>query len=159
MTESVITKAERERVKKLVLEAFDSVPKPEKIAEHDCEECKELSEYLTDIDWRNMESELIDVVAGDLSLLTPEAFRYFLPACIIKHLDEWLDPYSSVIFPPTIMGLVPTNNDDAWFKERYQFNSSQQHVFHEFLKLVRQDPTFHLWHAEANAGLSWYKPK
>jgi hypothetical protein len=155
---SVISKEDRERVKKLVLEAFNSVPKPEHIAAHDCDECKELSKDLKDRDWHDLEPELIDFVAWEMPLLTPEASRYFLPATIIKCLDEWLDPYSSDIFPSTIMALVPSlAYNHEW--ERYRFNTDQHHAIHEFLKLVRNEPMYHLWHSEANVGLGWYKPK
>ena len=156
----MISLEDRERVKKLVIEAFDSVSKPSEIVCHDCEECENLRQVFKRSNWRASDSDLIADYAWDLPLLSPEAFRYFLPGWIMATLNEWDDPFRSDVFQPTIYGkIVPRTSDNDWLRDRYVFSKKQKNAICEFLKLIRQEAIFYNFHNEADAGLRMYEDR
>jgi hypothetical protein len=152
----MITLQNRERVKSLVIDAFSSIPKPSTIAIHDCEECEDLRLTFKDQDWKQLDPNVLAANAWDLPLLSPEAFRYFLPGWIIAVLDEWGDPWLSHVFIPTLYGLAASGADQEWLRERYVFSKNQKLAMIEFLKLVLQEPKFQQFHVYADSGLRIY---
>jgi hypothetical protein len=65
----------------LIYAAFSSAPRPtpDVITPHRCEKCDDLASRLAPYEARQVPDSQMDVVGGDLPLLGPEAFRYYLP--------------------------------------------------------------------------------
>lgn len=72
--------------------AFADVPYPgdDKIAEHkDCPECDDIREHFRGSTWRGHTVDELQQYQSALSLFTPEALLYFLPAFMLVSLGEW----------------------------------------------------------------------
>jgi hypothetical protein len=96
-----------------------------------------LSDQLKGKDWREISLETLKKNRFSLSLFTPEAFRYYLPAFIIAsvlHADE-VDTLPSSVFhnltPPEGEGL----DMDEFLKRNGDFNALQREAIREFIKL------------------------
>lgn len=78
--------------------AFADVPRPGErplqITPHACPECDEVAENLAKHTVKSLPPNLIDHHSTALPLLSPEAFHYWLPAWMIRALD---DPDGDVI--------------------------------------------------------------
>ena len=71
--------------------AFAAAQRPgdEEIVSHDeCEECDSLRASLAGKHWRDLGRMAVDQMSQALPLLSPAAFRYFLPAVLIRGLRE-----------------------------------------------------------------------
>jgi hypothetical protein len=75
----------------LIQEAFAEVPYPgdDRIADHDCPECEEVREYFRGKRWCDLQFPELRDRSESLPLLTPEAFRYFLPGYMLATLANW----------------------------------------------------------------------
>ncbi len=95
-----------------IIDAFSSTPHPGKrnITGHECEECYELRDTFSPLKWDAVPPEIIDDNFGQLSLFTPEAYRYFLPAYLLRCLDNF-DP-DNRICEFVIYSLTPDDADE-----------------------------------------------
>jgi hypothetical protein len=93
-----------QELRNLILDAFASVPKPthEEIAPHRCMECDELAEDLVPFEAAKIPDATFRKHVWDMSLLSADAKRYFLPAWLIRCLEvdgPWLpDEASAVLY-------------------------------------------------------------
>jgi hypothetical protein len=53
-----------------------------------CDECAELTKSLCRQKWDALDNETMDAQFGSLPLLSPEAFSTFLPAWLMRSLDD-----------------------------------------------------------------------
>ncbi len=61
----------------------------------DCDECSEIRDGLNHKQWDEVPQEFLDFT-GNPTLLTPEAFVAFLPAYLLRALDD-LNPHGAVL--------------------------------------------------------------
>ena len=95
-----------EELQQKILRAFANVPYPEgKVAPHECDECHEVIELFADLDWKPINPEIIEEHHGSMSLFSPEAFNYFLPAYLIYSLKHFSEDDTVCEF--TIYALTP----------------------------------------------------
>src|SRR5438128_9120148 len=104
----------KEELKQIIIKMFNSIPHPGKnnIIGHKCAECYGVKKDFKDINWRDASEEVIEKNYDKLPLFSPAAFHHFLPAFLIKSIDE---PQSSVC-EYTIYGLF--SDQAEWYSLR-----------------------------------------
>src|ERR1700730_2045732 len=75
----------------------------------DCEECTDIREELRHKRWDEISIAFLDRTCSP-TLLTPEAFNAFLPAYLLRALDD-LSEYS-VVVEFTVYSLCPNDPDE-----------------------------------------------
>lgn len=109
-------------------------------------------------DWRTLSTEFIEERHDQLVLMTPEAFRYYLPAYMLRALGVFLDPknyftvddlhvfhYKSMMPESTALSYLPGDLLDDHGHEEYQqrrygiFNDEQMAVMQEFLDIIDEN--------------------
>src|ERR1043166_1600391 len=129
-----------------IINAFSSVPRPEKeeITECQCWECSELKETFSPLLWNEVPPRIIDENEGQLSLFTPKAYRYFLPSYLVRCLDNF-DP-DNFVCELVIYSLSPDISDEvsnSWAARRFKtFDSEQKKAIASFLELVLSTESF-----------------
>jgi hypothetical protein len=130
-------------------------PGKRNITSHRCEECSELRDAFSRLKWDQVPTAVIDENFGQLSLFTPEAYRYFLPAYLLRCLDN-LDP-ESMVCEFVIYSLTPDSANEEtrqWAAERHQlFDQKQQAAIVEFLDLIQSSDEFKTFHDEVAKAL------
>jgi hypothetical protein len=130
-----------------VVRVFGTARRPSRfeIAPHGCEECEQLAAARADVEWIGMPGRLIEENPSGLSLLSPEAYAYFLPAYILYALDHFT--HSALPSEITVYSLAynaPQTEEMAdWHRERLKFITAEQlAVLQRFLEAVEADPEF-----------------
>ena len=130
-----------------VLRTFGTVTRPPEfqIAPHECDECQQLSADLAGVDWTAMPDALIEENPSALSLLSPEAYAYFLPGYILYAIAHFSS--KALASEMTVYSLAynePADEEMAdWQRERLKFITSEQlDVLQQFLRLVEADAEF-----------------
>jgi hypothetical protein len=150
-------KEQIEKTRTQIIEAFAPAERPSKkhIATHECEECGELRETFADLEWNSIPAEIIDSNFGQLPLFSARAYHYFLPAYILRCLDEF--DSSNMVCEFTIYSLSPslsTQEDRKWFSERQrQFTETQRGAITAFLKLIKATEEFVDFHKDIEVGI------
>ena len=143
-----------------VIEAFSSTPHPgeRNVTGHPCEECHELRDTYGPLTWDTVPSEIIDQNFGQLPLFTPEAYRYFLPAYLLRCLD--IDDPDNLVCEFVIYSLTPDDTDDnqkQWIADRHNLlDREQKGAVAAFLKHILDTEAFKDFHVEAADGLRRY---
>jgi len=113
----------------LIRDAFSQVPQPvgsRAIAPHVCDECDKIEADLSQYTWETLPPHIIDSHADSLPLLSPAALQHYLPAWLIRALD---DPSGDVI-DFTIYQLTPSKKNiqslDGYFEEWVLLLSDKQ---------------------------------
>ena len=130
-----------------VLGAFGTAQRPPEfqIAPHACERCAQLSADLAGVEWTAMPDGLIEEYPSGLSLLSPEAYAYFLPGYVLYALAHFTrDAIASEMTVYNLAFNEPTNEDVAdWQRERLKFITGDQlDVLIRFLHRVEAAPEF-----------------
>ena len=152
---------EIEALRKQLLTVFASVKPPRKshITQHMCEECVELRETFSDLKWDSIQPTILDSNWGQLPLFSPAAFHYFLPAYILRCLDNF-DP-DNLVCEFTLYSLCPTStteDDKKWNLERFQlFTEEQKKAIGSFLKLAKTSDKFSDFHDELQTGMPYWR--
>jgi hypothetical protein len=139
-----------------ILEAFPKLTPPptENLTSHRCPECDGVRDDFSGVEWWAAENKLLDDNYDDLPLFTPEAFHYYLPAFLLRSLDQFEDDSSVLQF--TIYSLSPTKTptDDPRYRERLSwFTPKQVAAISGFLKCVLADEELYNYYADAERGL------
>jgi hypothetical protein len=140
-----------------IVEAFASVARPgrDEITGHKCEECDELMNTFSSLEANAVPPQIVDSTFDQLPLFTPEAYRYFLPAYLLKCLDDF-DPDNSVC-EFVIYSLTPqaaNETDKLWIDKMHgPFDRKQKDAVAAFLELVLASEKFKHFHSEAEFGL------
>jgi len=122
-------------VRESIASAFKEVPYPgdDHIALHECLRCRELRDDLRGKSSQVLADSVLEHNCGDLALLSPTAFHYFVPAYMLYSLNH---PDSEVAFF-TCQGLGMAGFD-GFYLERFRLFSLQQKeaaiAFLEFFK-------------------------
>ena len=127
-----------------VLSAFGTIQRPPefRIAPHACEKCAQLSADLAAIEWTAMPDALVEEHPTGLSLLSPEAYAYFLPAYVLYALAHFTrNDFASGMTVYSLAFNEPVNEDMAdWHRERLKFITAEQlSVLERFLQRVEAD--------------------
>jgi hypothetical protein len=155
-------RARVDEIKEAIRIAFAGAKRPAKrqIAEHKCEECKALTETFAPLKWDSIKPEIIESNFDQLPLFSVPAYHYFLPAYILRCLDDF-DP-SSIVCEFTIYSLSPALNtpeERDWYEARqHQFTESETKAILAFLLLVQSIEAFIDFRSEAETGVRhWQK--
>jgi hypothetical protein len=100
---------ELDRIRDQIRGAFPSTQYHGPITACDWDECKEIREALWHKRWDEVPTSLIDLACSP-TLLTPEAFRAFLPAYMLRALDNLMD--ERVVLEFTVYSLCPDPEPD-----------------------------------------------
>jgi hypothetical protein len=121
--------------------AFADVPYPgdDKIAEHkDCPECDDIREHFRGSTWRGHTVDELQQYQSALSLFTPEALLYFLPAFMLVSLGEWDEADDIPFFIMCIFLPSDVESDDDhrhYRQERFEiFTQRQRETIASFLR-------------------------
>jgi Family of unknown function (DUF6714) len=104
-------------------------------------ESREIADAFRDKRWQEVSSGMVRQYAEALPLLTPDAFRYFLPAYMMASIDDY--PNVDVARDSVVFNLVPPGpGSEGWqidfFNSRaQQFNPVEAGAIRCFLELMR----------------------
>ena len=100
---------ELQRVRNEIRAAFPSKQYYGPITACDCDECKEIREELCNKRWDEIPTAFLDLTCSP-TLLTPEAFRAFVAAYMIRGLDDLIG--DRVVIEFTLYSLCPDLEPD-----------------------------------------------
>ncbi|SPP63306.1 DUF6714 family protein [Nitrospira lenta] len=135
-----------------------SHPAPNNIAPHQCEECAEARETFIQKDWRMLSSDVMEGHFDQLSLLSPEAFQFFLPAFMcfsLDHLDSPTCEFTvyALAFNYTRKTKEETDRQIEWWDSRFSlFEKDQLLVLINFLDLVKDSDDRNYFQDEVQRG-------
>ena len=148
-----------QQVRNQIREAFAATPFEGPITSCDCEECTDIREHLRHKRWDEISTAFLDSTCSPV-LLTPEAFKAFLPAYLLRSLDDL--SLHRVVVEFTVYSLCPAKPEE---------NSPKMLVGHEdglnrLLQRARlmsplqiQTIRAFLAFVEENAGdAEWFRP-
>lgn len=132
-----------------IRQAFPAAPFDGSITICDCDECTHLRKELTHKRWDEISNAFLDLTCSPV-LLTPEAFNAFLPAYMLRALDD-LSPFA-VVAEFTVYSLCPNypeENGEEGSSNEYKvkelikcaslLNSSQIQAIRAFLVFVNEN--------------------
>jgi hypothetical protein len=99
--------------------AFADVPYPgdDRIADHqDCPECDDVRQHFHGASWRGHTAAELQQYQSALSLFTPQAFQYFLPAFMLASLGAWHEA-DDIPFSIMYMCLPPDPDEEAGVRQ------------------------------------------
>jgi hypothetical protein len=133
-------------LRKTIIAAFSASPYPgdEQICADQSAndpECQEIAAAFRGKHWKDVSVEMVREHADALPLLTPAAFRYFLPAYMVASAEAYYDV--DVASESVLSNLTPPAVRDGWqwdfFLERArQFDRAQRNAINSFLRVLRQ---------------------
>jgi hypothetical protein len=150
-----------EETRKQIRDAFGEVERPRKseIAPHRCEERDELRDTFSALKWDSIDPAIIDSNFAQLSLFSPIAYHYFLPAYLLRCLDSF--DASSIVCEFTIYALASSlerEDDKKWHSERLkEFTEAQRMAIISFLNLVKATESFSDFHDDARNGCAHWQ--
>jgi hypothetical protein len=149
------TSEEVESLKAKVSAAFDGVPRPPAggVVRCDCWECAGVAKSFAGRGWREVGAEVLEENYHTLPLLSPAAFRHFLPAYLLYSLEHF---ELSGVCEYTLYALTPgkeTGESAAFYAERFApLSPEQMEVVYGFLDLARRDEAFAHHHTAIERG-------
>jgi hypothetical protein len=152
-----VSNQQLEALKQKILAAFADVPYPKGvITSHECPECFDVRETFAGQDWKTIAPEIIEENFGKISLFSPEAFHFFLPAYLIYSLEHFDEQYDTVC-EFTIYAVAPSNKDiqsrcDYEQKRFENFTTEQMNCIYEFLDFAEADENFESFVDEIRKG-------
>lgn len=126
-------------LKETIKEAFADVPYPgdNNITRcpYHCKPCEEIAEYFKGKGWEGHSVEDLRDHHTALSLFTPEAFHYFLPAFMLASIESY-DKMD--ILPDSIRFHFDFNLEhrDYFIVRLSKFSAEQRHAIVEFLRYM-----------------------
>ncbi len=152
MSENMIAQELRNQIR----QAFPATQFCGPITPCECEECMDIREGLRHKQWDQIPAAFIELTCN-LTLLTPEAFQAFLPAYLLRALDDLSG--DGIVVHLAVHCLCPNKNPD---------DGKAVHIAHERLLLQRaglmspaqiQAIRSFLQFVEKNAGhREWFQP-
>lgn len=123
-----------------------------------CDECTALVKSLYGRKWDALDNETMDVQFGSLSLLTLEAFTIFVPAWLIRSLDN-IDAEEQKFREWTLYSLALYSDEDGpdelsaeiekLRQQSDQLNPEQLRVIADFLRLIHDRTPISKWNQES----------
>jgi hypothetical protein len=131
-----------------IRERFPTIPVPAvgDVAPHECKECLAIREAFTGRTWNSLKPNELEARFDSLPMLSPSAFKYYLPAYLNRSLERFQPDYLVCQF--TIYAVAP--DEDAkearfadWWRERLAlFEPQQFEVLVQFVDLARLHQAF-----------------
>lgn len=141
---------------------FPVRPMPTRITECPCPECRDLHCAFYGREWKGISDRTLEANFSSLSLFSPQAFSYFLPAYLtysLKHFVLFCDVLEFTIYalsPDAKFTKDPTRAN--WMKDRFKpLNETQCDVILKFLSLVARDEDLSGFHTQLDRGISHLK--
>jgi hypothetical protein len=123
---------------------------------HACEECQGVSSTFAERRWPELPADLIDAHHDSLPLLTPEAYREFLPAYMIRGLERPDDPCGpNDVLEFTTYSLLPDNASQWWLARVAGLTEVQVAIIVEFLAQVARRSGDYFGQPPAEATEYW----
>src|SRR5262245_59821431 len=130
------TREQLDRLRQDILAAFAMIdpPSDNEITSHPCDECAEVTAAFSGVKGWSADPALIDEIFDDLPLFTPRAYRYYLPAFLLRALDTF-DP-DNLVTQFSLFDLSGDPNND-WYRKRIgQLAPEECAVIVTFLRYV-----------------------
>jgi hypothetical protein len=129
-----------EKLKQCVQDAFADVIYPGDdnitISSCPCQECRDTREFFRGRHWREVVSSgqpLQPIGWGGLAILSPQAWRFYLPAYILVSLSEGDGAEEALDCALYSLSPVRTGHGDAWFTERaFALSVAQQECIRSY---------------------------
>jgi hypothetical protein len=126
-----------------IREAFPAAPFYGPITPCDCEECLDIREGLRHKQWDQVSAAFLDFTCSP-TLLTPEAFHAFLPAYLLRALDDLSG--RTVVLEFTVYSLCPDDDEEDCWEAHAQsllprvslMSPSQTQAIRSFLLFVQE---------------------
>jgi hypothetical protein len=99
-----------DRLKDKIRRAFPPSLFAGRITDCDCDECRDIRDGLQGKLWSGVPPSFVDFTASPV-LLTPEAFRQFIPAYMMRALDDLAQ--ETAVLEYTVYGLSPHVADEV----------------------------------------------
>jgi len=128
-----------EQLREQIRQAFPATRYYGTVTTCDCDECSEIREGLNRKQWDEVPQEFL-ASTGNPTLLTPEAFVAFLPAYLLRALDD-LSPHGAVS-GLTVYSLTPSREE--WqvrrvFERIRLMTGAQVQAVRAFLKFAQEN--------------------
>jgi hypothetical protein len=130
-----------------VLDTFCGAQRPPEflIAPHDCDECRQVCVDFASIEWAAAPDVTIETHPSALSLMSPEAYAYFLPAYLlyaVAHFTHDALPSEMTVYS-LAFGEPSSDVMHEWHRGRLKFfTAAQLETLERFLILIENDATF-----------------
>jgi hypothetical protein len=132
-----------------IRERFPAIPIPadDDIALHECKECLAIRDAFAGRTWDSLQPNELEARFDSLPMLSPSAFKYYLPAYLIDSLERFDPDYLVCQF--TIYAVAPDEDPEEakfidWWRERLTLFVPQQfEVLVQFVNLARRHEAFH----------------
>jgi hypothetical protein len=136
----------QENVRSAIIRAFASVPKPDPAAtlECQCAHCLPLRDDFVPYGWRDVPAEVVDRQSTHLSLFTPSAFEYYLPAYLLRSID---DPHGDVCIFTAHASMIWSRSGDGTDTRIFRSSSAEASLwpygtFSPWLRMMRSPRCF-----------------
>jgi hypothetical protein len=149
------TSDEIESLKAKVAAAFADVPRPApgEIVPCGCDECAGVARSFAGVSWREVGAEVLEENYDKLPLLSPAAFRHFLPAYLLHSLGRF---ENAGVCEYTLYALTPGKAGGAaaeYYRARFsRFTPEQMEAVYDFLELAERDEDFAHQHTSIGRG-------
>lgn len=124
---------------------------------HQCVECYRLRDDFCGKKWWSIQDEVINANYDKLTLFTPPAYHYYLPAYLLNASKFFAG--DNLVVEWTVLSLAPRAEKPTgrFFRERRTFFSeTQRAIVREFLKVVLEDSQMSDMHEIADRALNQF---
>jgi hypothetical protein len=130
-------------LKRIIGDAFGEITHPgdDQLLASDCFDVGEVENFRQSnvpTKWQQLAPSVIDYNYGSLPFLSPSAYRFFLPAYLIRALDTFRDATNNVI--EFVIYALTAPDDPILLKhfltQQSLLNSTQRKAIHQFLKTI-----------------------
>jgi hypothetical protein len=137
--------------------AFADVPRPanDDLLHPNCFDDNDIAELYEVVDWRDLTDAIVENEYAALSFLSPEGFRYFIPAFMIftlRHPESGATAVES-----TIWSLSPVNDQHFTPSKYILFDAAQSATVVAFLEAMAEyeevDDALLYWMERSNRAL------
>ena len=147
------TPEQLEQLRQTILVTFPMTDPPahNEITSHPCDECAEVASDFSGVKWWSADPAVIDENFDDLPLFTPLAYRYYLPAFLLRALETF-DP-DNLVTQFCLFDLSGDPHDD-WYRKRIELlTSDEAAIAVTFLRYISGDARFAPFHSDAASAL------
>ena len=112
--------------------SFQLENSPSSVVMHNCDECVRLALDLGEKRWDQLQVDVLNYHGDSLPLLSPEAFRYFLPAYLLEALRS-----PEGIMPMHVMFALQPGRLRR--REESQFSPNEERAIRSFLQFMKAE--------------------
>lgn len=137
-----------------ITDAFADLRRPAggEIVGHDCDECSRIRSDLAPYAWSQVPGEVLEYHCDSFPLLTPQAFRYYLPGFVIYALNN----PDSAVARWVIENLRDLGQPNDFWVSRAEFTEPQKTAIRKVLHFIYESPQFRQYRADSfDALILW----